>query len=97
MTSSIIQTNKKCIVEGCGSVFDLHLHHVFFGKNRQKSDDDGLVVWLCYDHHEGTKGVHGRDGHELDVKLKKLAEAQWCSYYNKTIKDFIKRYGRNYL
>lgn len=71
--------------------------NVFFGKNRQKSDEDGLVVWLCYEHHEGTQGVHGRDGHELDVKLKQLAEKQWCWYYNKTTKDFIKRYGRNYI
>lgn len=74
MTSSIIQTNKKCIE--CGSVFNLHLHHVMFGKNRAKSDEDGLVVWLCYDH---------------------LAETQWCWYYKKTTKDFIKRYGKNYL
>lgn len=95
MNLSIIQTNKKCIE--CGSVFNLHLHHVFFGKNRKNSDDDGLVVWLCYEHHEGTNGVHGKNGHELDIKLKRIAESVWCDYYGKTKQDFLDRYHKNYL
>ena len=75
-----------------------HRHEAFFGvRNRQKSIDDGLIVFLTYENHEGTNGVHGKNGHELDVKIKKEAEKQWLMYYNKTIQDFIKRYGRNYL
>lgn len=27
-------------------------------------------VYLCGNHHRGTKGVHGREGHKLDKKLK---------------------------
>ena len=92
---SIIQTNKKCIE--CGSVFNLHLHHILFGKNRAKADEDGLVVWLCYEHHEGTNGVHGKNGHNLDMKLKILAEQKWCEYYHKTPQDFLSRYYKNYL
>ena len=92
---SIIVNEKKCYV--CGTTLNLHLHHVMFGRNRKKADEDGLTVYLCYYHHEGTYGVHGRNGHELDEKLKTIAETRWCEFYNKTPEDFIKRYGRNYL
>lgn len=71
--------------------------NVLFGKNRKKADEDGLTVYLCYEHHEGMNGAHGKNGHKLDLKLKQLAEKTWCEYYNKTIDDFLKRYKRNYL
>ena len=74
-----------------------HRHEIFFGKNRQKSIEDGLVVYLTQEQHEGTNGVHGKNGHEFDMMLKKYAETLWCMYYNKNIDDFIKRYGRSYL
>lgn len=93
--SSIITNKKECYV--CGTTSNLHCHHILFGKNRKKADEDGLTVYLCREHHEGTKGVHGKLGKELDEKLKKEAELRWCKFYNKTIEQFIKRYGRNYL
>lgn len=95
MRSSIISNEKRCYV--CGEKNNLHLHHIIFGKNRKKADEDGLVVYLCYNHHEGTNGVHGKNGHELDLKLKKIAEQKWLEYYDKTIDDFISRYGKNYI
>ena len=95
MNKSIIQNNKKCYV--CGNSNNLHYHHIMFGKNRNKADKDGLTVYLCYNHHEGTNGVHGKNGHELDIKLKQIAEEIWLKHNNKTINDFIIRYGRNWL
>ena len=95
MTKSIITNDKVCYI--CGTVYNLHLHHIIFGQNRKKSDEDGLVVWLCREHHEGTDGVHSKNGHELDLSLKRLAELHWCDYYKKDIQDFIERYGKNYL
>ena len=93
---SIIQgDNKECFV--CGTPVHLHLHHVLFGKNRKKADEDGLTVYLCYEHHEGTNGVHGKNGKFIDNMLKECAEHCWINYYNKTKEDFIKRYGKNYL
>lgn len=92
---SIIQDTKQCYV--CNTKNNLHLHHIIFGKNRKKADEDGLVVYLCYEHHEGTYGVHGKNGHKLDIELKKQAELYWLKYNNKTEEDFIKRYGKNYL
>lgn len=95
MKSSIINNEKRCFK--CGITHSLHYHHILFGKNRKKADKDGLMVYLCYEHHEGTNGVHGKNGHELDLKLKRIAEKRWLEYYDKTIEDFIKRYGKNYI
>lgn len=92
---SIIQDNKCCYV--CGRKSNLHSHHIFFGKNRKKADEDGLTVYLCYDHHEGTNGVHGKNGHELDLMLKETAEYCWLANHNKDKNEFIKRYGKNYV
>lgn len=92
---SIVNDEKQCFV--CGNKNNLHLHHIFFGKNRKKADEDGLVVYLCYQHHEGTNGVHGKNGSELDKKLKVIAETQWLINNHKKVEDFIYRYGRNYI
>lgn len=89
------QNIKQCYV--CGAKYNLHLHHIMFGKNRKKADEDGLTVWLCYQHHEGTNGVHGKNGHDLDTRLKEIAEDIWIKHNDKEIKDFITRYGKNYL
>lgn len=79
-------------------ILGTHRHEVFFGrKNRQLSIEDGLVVFLTQERHEGTKGVHGKNGHEFDLMIKKKAQEIWCSYYGKTREDFIKRYGRWFI
>lgn len=73
-------------------------HHCMHGTaNRRLADMDGLTVQLCYEHHRGNYGVHGKYGHESDLKLKQAAEYAWLKYYRKTIADWIDRYGRNYL
>ena len=95
MKKSIIDNNKQCYV--CGNRNNLHYHHIFFGKNRKNADSDGLTIYLCYEHHEGTNGVHGKNGHELDIRLKQIAERNWLEYYDKTIDDFIRRYEKNFL
>ena len=95
MSKSIITNEKRCYV--CGNKNNLHYHHIMFGKNRKNADKDGLTVYLCYEHHEGTTGVHGKLGHELDIKLKQIAERNWLEYYDKTIEEWISRYGRSFL
>ena len=76
-----------------------HRHEAFFGvRNRQKSIDDGLVVFLTYEMHEGTYGVHGKKGHNLDLLIKKAAMIAWCDYYKKTPEEFMKKYYcKNYI
>ena len=72
-------------------------HEAFFGvRNRQKSIEDGLVIFLTPDmHNMSKKGIHFNIKFDKEVKM--LAEFVWLTTYNKTINDFIKRYGRNYI
>lgn len=66
---SIISNKKECFI--CQSQINLEEHHIFFGNaNRRLSEKDGLKVWLCVEHHRGTNGVHGKNGNELDHRLK---------------------------
>lgn len=96
MSRSIMQKNRLCYV--CGSSQNLQSHHIFYGtRNRSKAEKDGLKVFLCWEHHEGTYGVHGREGHELDERLKQVAEQIWIKHFDKTEDDFRERYGKNYL
>lgn len=90
---SIIQREKQCLI--CGS-WNIEDHHIFFGNaNRKQSEKYGLKVWLCPTHHRGTIGVHGKDGHKLDMQLKELGQKAF--EWKHTREEFIKIFGRNYL
>jgi len=53
--------------EHCGSSRPLELHHIF---RRKSGDIVELCIMLCVRCHRGTNGVHGSNGHNLDVELK---------------------------
>ena len=94
MKDSILQRDKACYI--CGTTQNLDRHHIFFGTaNRRLSEEDGCVVYLCRRHHTGGAGVH--NNRKVDLTLKARCEEAWLEEYDKTIEDFIKRYGRNYL
>ena len=91
---SILQKEKKCYV--CGIDKNIHIHEVYFGRNRKKSIEDGCCVYLCGKHHnQSNEGVHFN--HQLDERLKQIVEEIWCKHYNKTPDEFRERYGKNYL
>jgi len=76
----------------------LERHEIFEGRtgNRNKSIEDGLVVFLTpEDHRTGKHSVH------LSPKewlwLKQLGQEVYMIHYNKTEEDFRKRYGKSYL
>lgn len=90
-----ILTNRldKCYF--CGSTQDVEKHEIFFGvKNRENSITYGLVVPLCFEHHRGTRGVHGRDGAELNKWLKDRGQKAFITVYPEL--DFFKIFGKNY-
>ena len=91
---SILQQDKKCYV--CNSS-NVNIHEVYFGtRNRIKSIEDGCCVYLCPRHHNmSNEGIHFNK--QLDLEVKRKMEIKWLEVYNKTIDDFISRYGRNYL
>ena len=73
-----------------------HRHEVFGGANRQHSIEDGLVIFLLPEmHNMSDKGIHFNK--EFREYAQKIAQKTWMEYYNKTIDDFIKRYGKNYF
>lgn len=76
-----------------------HRHEVFYGYsngNRQKSIEDGLVIFLRpEDHNMSENGIHAN--REFDLYAKRKAQARWQEFYGKTTEQFIKRYGKNYL
>ena len=73
-------------------------HEIFEGRtgNRDKSIEDGLVIFITPEQHRtGKKSIHMNP--KEWIWLKELAEKAWCDYYKKTPDEFLKRYGRNYL
>ena len=75
---------------------DLHRHEIFFGKNRQKSIDYGLVVFLTPEmHNMSNNGVHFN--HEFDMELKQMGQRAAMDYYGWTIEEFREIFGKNYL
>lgn len=54
----------------CGS-YNTELHHaVFRSQNKQLVNCKLNHIYLCPEHHRGTEGVHGKNGHKLDQRLK---------------------------
>lgn len=91
---SLVQSVEECFV--CRRKVGLHCHHIYFGvKGREKSDKMGAWCYLCYEHHEGTLGVHGKNGHDLDLFLKQ--QAQKAFEKDHTREEFMEIIGKNYL
>lgn len=92
---SIMHSVKRCII--CGKQTDLEKHHVFFGNPRRGvSEKFGCWCYLCREHHQGTNGVHGKNGHELDQALKEYAQRMWeCEFGDR--EAFIRTFGKNYI
>lgn len=55
----------------CGALSGIEEHHII-----KRSQAKFLIncelnkIYLCPEHHRGTFGVHGKNGHKLDRKLK---------------------------
>lgn len=96
---SIIQNDDYCMI--CTEIHkdyswkETEEHHVFFGPGKRfLSDEDGLVVYLCKQHH--TAGIEAVHNNRLaDLWVKAIAQARYEETHTRA--DFIKRYGRSYL
>lgn len=74
---------------------NLQEHHVFYGTaNRKKSEQYGLKVYLCLEHHtQGAQSVHHNQNNSEILKMigqKKFEETH-------TREEFIREFGRNWL
>ena len=96
MSESIIRGDTKGVCYICKRSGQTEKHHIFRGKNRKRADADGVTVYLChFCHNEPPNGVHYNKAR--DIRLKQRGQREWMAHYGKTVDDFIKAYGRNYL
>ena len=73
-----------------------HKHNVFGGANRKLSEQDGLFIYLPPElHNMSDKGIHFNKTF-MDY-AHSVGRQAWMQHYNKTIEDFIARYGKSYL
>ena len=73
-----------------------HKHHIMGGAYRKKSDEDGLVIFLTPElHNMSNQEIHFNKW--FDNYAKKEAQKKWMEYYNKTVDDWVARYGHSYL
>lgn len=60
---------KLCDI--CESNHLVETHHIVKRKQAKYLENCKLnLINLCWDHHKGTYGVHGKYGHKLDQELK---------------------------
>jgi len=72
-----------------------HIHHIFFGPNRNLAEEDGFIIPLAPElHNMSYGGVHYKRSWDLD--LKQRCQRYWEEHMG-TREEFISRYGRGYL
>lgn len=66
-----LKERSKGLCELCYSPGQ-HFHHIVGGNGKRKQHERiESLIYLCWDCHFGTEGIHGRDGHKLDLRLKR--------------------------
>lgn len=84
---------KECVI--CGMPGEQH-HIVFRSQCKAMIKAPINHMYLCEEHHRGTYGVHGREGHKLDIKLKMQMQKKLFELFEResyTEKDIQKLLG----
>lgn len=83
---------KHCMITGSENV---HIHHVFGGSNRKKSERYGFIIPLHPDFHNMSNlGIHFN--RPMSLKYKRLCQ-EWYEDNIGTRDKFIKEFGKSYL
>ena len=85
--------NDLCFA--CGHPYAM-THECFLGSRRNLSRLYGLTVRLCWEHHQGTSGVHGKNGLSLANELKAYGQRIWIDNHG-TKEDFIRIFAVRWL
>ena len=94
MSKSLLQEEKACYITG--STSNLHRHHCFGSFNRKKSEKYGMWIYLRSDWHNlSDYGIHFDK--ELDLRVKRLAQALLEAEEGWNRERFIKEFGRSWL
>lgn len=90
---SILQKGEPCCYV-CGSMRSLERHHVMSGTaNRKLSEEHGLWVYLCRDHHTGSIGVHS----DIILNQRLKRDAQRAFERTHSHDEWMKIFRKNYL
>lgn len=72
------------------------IRHIFAGSRRQISEREGFFVYLApWLHNQSNHGVHCKDGHELDLMLKRHCQMAYEKEHSR--EEFMALIGKNYL
>jgi putative salt-induced outer membrane protein YdiY len=103
--NSIIPGDKqgRCFI--CGRYCNTETHHIFGASDRDWAEKYGLKVELCYEHHQGTNGVHGKNGKKLQEYLHQTGQEtfeEWAmKRYSLTAEEardkFRQEFRKSYL
>ncbi len=91
-------SERSCWLCGRNGTADpLDKHHIFGGACRRKSEEYGLVVWLCHRrcHLSGRRAVHSC--RETMDALHQYGQRLAMEQQGWTREEFMLEFGRNYL
>ena len=93
MSSSLLDNERRCYI--CGTTLNLHRHHIYPGAFRNKSEQYGCWVYLCFDHHVGNHGIHTTpEGQAYARQLKAICQQEFERIHGH--EKFMKIFKRNY-
>lgn len=70
LVEEVYQRANYCC-ERCGRNDLLEIHHIIYGRGKRKQHENiDTIILLCFECHRGTNGVHGKNGAEVDRRLK---------------------------
>ena len=73
-----VERRSKGLCEICFSPNGVEQHHIIKGRGkRTECETEHSVIALCWNCHYGNKGVHGRDGKELNDCLVNSLEKRY--------------------
>jgi hypothetical protein len=79
------------------TIYIVTISHIYFGNpGRRISEENGFWVYLAGRFHNQSEfGVHGKNGHELDLMLKKHCQMKYEETHSR--EEFMALIGKNYL
>lgn len=87
---------SAAISQGRQIIFIATISHIYAGSRRKISEREGFVVYLAgWLHNQSNHGVHGKDGHELDLMLKQHCQMKYEETHSR--EEFMALIGKNYL
>lgn len=76
----------------CGRPYP-QIHHIMNGSNKAKSEEYGLILPLCLNHHTGAEGVHTKP--EKMLACKQMAQKKFEETHSR--EEWREIFGKSYL